>query len=90
VSLMAWITVMVTLGLILALVRVLMGPTIFDRMVGLGVAGTNAVILICLVGHLYDRFDMFVDIALAYAMLNFGGGLVVAKYLDRIRRSEPR
>jgi len=89
-SVTAWITVTVTLGLILSLLRVLKGPTVFDRMLGLGVAGTNAVILICLVGHLYGRFDMFVDIALAYAMLNFGGGLVVARYLDRTRRNEPR
>ena len=26
---------------------------------------------------------MFVDIAIAYAMLNFASALVVAKYLDR-------
>ena len=89
-SAIAWITVAVAVGLILALVRVLKGPTVFDRMVGLGVAGTDTVILICLVGHLYDRFEMFVDIAIAYAMLNFGAGLVVAKYLDRTRRSESR
>jgi multicomponent Na+:H+ antiporter subunit F len=88
VSVIAWITVLVAVGLIVALVRVLKGPTVFDRMVGLGVAGTDTVILICLVGHLYGRFDMFVDIAIAYAMLNFGGGLVVAKYLDRTREDE--
>ena len=45
--------------------------------------GTKTVILICLVGFLYGRIDMFVDIALAYAMLNFIGGILVAKYLDR-------
>jgi multicomponent Na+:H+ antiporter subunit F len=88
VSVIASITVLVAVGLIVALVRVLKGPTVFDRMVGLGVAGTDTVILICLVGHLYGRFDMFVDIAIAYAMLNFGGGLVVAKYLDRTREDE--
>jgi multicomponent Na+:H+ antiporter subunit F len=87
-SVIASITVLVAVGLIVALVRVLKGPTVFDRMVGLGVAGTDTVILICLVGHLYGRFDMFVDIAIAYAMLNFGGGLVVAKYLDRTREDE--
>lgn len=89
-SMIAWITILVSVGLILALIRVLKGPTVFDRMVGVGVAGTDTVILICLVGHLYGRFDMFVDIAIAYAMLNFGGGLVVAKYLDRVRRNESR
>ncbi len=87
-NMIAWITVLVSVGLIVALFRVLKGPTVFDRMVGVGVAGTDTVILICLVGHLYGRFDMFIDIAIAYAMLNFGAGLVVAKYLDRVRRNE--
>jgi multisubunit Na+/H+ antiporter MnhF subunit len=30
--------------------------------------------------------DMFVDIAIAYAMLNFSGSLVVAKYLNASRK----
>lgn len=81
-SFLAWITIAVAVSLVIALLRVLKGPTVYDRMVGVGMAGTNTVILICLVGHLYGRLDMFVDIAIAYAMLNFSGGLVVAKYLD--------
>ena len=88
-SFLGWITIAVAVGLVLSLVRVLKGPTVYDRMVGVSVAGTDTVILICLVGHLYGRLDMFVDIAIAYAMLNFSAGLVVAKYLDRTR-GEPR
>ncbi|HKI83560.1 MAG TPA: monovalent cation/H+ antiporter complex subunit F [Candidatus Krumholzibacteria bacterium] len=38
---------------------------------------------------MYGRIDMFVDIAIAYAMLNFSGGLVMAKYLDTTG-GEPR
>ena len=69
-------------ALLLPFYRVLRGPTVFDRMLGVSVIGTKTVILICLVGFIYDRVDMFVDIALAYAMLNFIGAVVVAKYLD--------
>lgn len=77
------ITIIVALALVLPLYRVLRGPTVYDRMVGVTVAGTKTIILICLVGYLFGRIDMFVDIAIAYAMLNFIGALVVAKYLDR-------
>lgn len=70
-------------ALLLPFYRVVKGPTVFDRMLGVGVIGTKTVILICLVGALFGRMDMFVDIALSYAMLNFIGALVVAKYLDR-------
>ena len=80
---LAVITSLVALALVLPFYRVVKGPTVYDRMVGVGVAGTKTVILICLVGFMYGRIDMFIDIAIAYAMLNFLGGIVVAKYLDR-------
>lgn len=82
-SFLEWITILVALSLVLPFYRVIRGFTVYDRMIGVGVSGTNTVILICLVGHIYGRIDMFIDIAIAYAMLNFSGALVVAKYLDR-------
>jgi multicomponent Na+:H+ antiporter subunit F len=66
--------------------RMACGPTIFDRMVGVGATGTTTVILVCLLGRVAGRMDMFVDIAIAYAMLNFSGSLVVAKYLNASRK----
>ena len=51
-------------------------------MMGVGVIGTKTVILVCLAGLAYGRLDMFIDIAIAYAMLNYIGTVVVAKYLD--------
>ena len=82
-------TYLVAIALILPFYRVLKGPTIYDRMVGVGVVGTKTIVLICLVGFFYGRIEMFIDIALAYAMLNFMGAVVVAKYLDRTR-GEPQ
>jgi len=78
-----WITLIVALALVMPFYRVMRGRTIYDRMLGVSVAGTNTVIMIILVGHIYGRVDMFVDIAIAYAMLNFASALVVAKYLER-------
>ncbi len=88
-SFLQWITILVAISLALPFWRVARGFTIYDRMVGISVVGTNTVILICLVGQIYGRIDMFVDIAIAYAMLNFSGGLVMAKYLDTTG-GEPR
>lgn len=70
--------------------RMARGPTVFDRMVGVGAAGTTTVILVCLLGRVAGRMDMFVDIAIAYAMLNFSGSLVVAKYLNASQERPPR
>jgi len=76
-----WMAAVVT-ALLLPFYRVVNGPTVFDRMVGVGVVGTKTVILLCLVGHAYGRLDMFLDIAIAYAMLNFLGAIIVSKYLE--------
>ena len=76
-------TLILGVALLLPFWRVVKGPTVFDRMLGVGTLGTKTVMLVCLIGYHFGRIDMFVDIAVAYAMLNFIGSLVVAKYLDR-------
>jgi len=78
----AYVVIAVTLALIIVIpaYRVIVGPTLFDRLLGAGAIGTKTVVLICLVGVMFDRLDMFVDIAVAYAILNFIGNLAIAKY----------
>lgn len=64
------------------LYRVLQGPTIFDRVLGLNGISTKAIILLIIIGVYYERVDMFVDISTGYALLNLVGTLAVAKYLE--------
>ena len=68
-----------------ALYRVAVGPTSFDRLVAVNVIGTKTAVMLVVIGTLFDRLDMFVDFALAYALLNFVGSLAVARYLIRTR-----
>lgn len=74
--------------------RVVSGPTIYDRLLGVGAIGTYAVLLLALFGFLYGRVSGFLDLAITYAILNFIGVVAVAKYLDlhtddeRRRRAE--
>ena len=74
-------TALLVFVLVLPLYRVVRGPSVFDRLLGAGVIGTKIVALILLIGELFGRLDMFIDIALAYAILNFIGALMVAKYM---------
>lgn len=64
------------------LYRVVRGPTVFDRVLGLNGISTKAIILLVLIGTLYNRVDMFVDISTGYALLNLVGALAIAKYLE--------
>ncbi|MFQ5828459.1 MAG: monovalent cation/H+ antiporter complex subunit F [Candidatus Methylomirabilia bacterium] len=65
------------------LYRLTTGPTIFDRILGLSGFGTMTTMTLVLVGSVYGRLDMFVDIALGYAVLNFVGVLAAARYFER-------
>ena len=67
----------------IALYRAAAGPTIFDRVIAAGLVGTNGFILLVLIGFIYGRIDMFVDIAIAYALLNFIMAIVFGKYFER-------
>ena len=63
-------------------IRLLLAPTSFDRLLAAGAIGTNAVVLLVLTGFVFERPDMFVDLALSYALLNFIGTVAVTKYLE--------
>lgn len=76
------LTLVFVVAVLLPFYRVVVGPTVFDRLMGVGVIGTKTVVLVCLAGFAYGRLDMFIDIAIAYAMLNYIGTVVIAKYLD--------
>ena len=76
--------VMLGLALLSAayLYRVLRGPTVFDRVLGLNGISTKVILLLLVIGTANERVEMFVDIALGYAVLNIIGGLAVGKYLE--------
>lgn len=80
----------VILGLVmlLPLQRVIRGPTVFDRIIAAGLIGTDGILLLVLLGFMYERVDMFIDIAIAYALLNFISVIAASKYLEH-RRQKP-
>jgi len=65
--------------------RVIRGPTIFDRVVALNGLGTLVPVILILIGLLYARAEMFVDIALALFLLNLFTTLLIAHYVRRSR-----
>ena len=76
--------VMLGLALLSAayLYRVLRGPTVFDRVLGLNGISTKVILLLLVIGTANERVEMFVDIALGFALLNLVGSLAIAKYLE--------
>ena len=72
-----------TMLMALSLYRAAFGPTVVDRLVGVNAIGSKTVVLLIIIGHLFAREDMFVDIALAYAMLNFIAVLAASRYFHK-------
>jgi multicomponent Na+:H+ antiporter subunit F len=68
--------------------RVVKGPTVFDRLLGVGAIGTKTMVIICFIGLLYDRLDMFIDIALVYAILSFVTVVMISKYFETPKAKE--
>jgi multicomponent Na+:H+ antiporter subunit F len=74
----------VLLALVLVYIhRLAVGPTVFDRILGLNGFGTSTTVVLVLVGVVYERLDMFIDVSLAYALLSFVGSLAAARYFER-------
>ena len=67
----------------LPLYRAVFGPSVPDRMLGANAIGSKTTVLLILIGIIYQRVDMFVDIALAYATLNFIAVLAASRYFQK-------
>jgi len=76
----ASLAILVTMGL--ALVRALAGPTTYDRIAAVNMFGTKTVLLIAVLAFLSGRTDLL-DIALAYALINFIGVVAALKLVTQ-------
>lgn len=84
-----YLSVILSIIIFIPLYRVIVGPTLYDRMLGAGAIATKTMVLILVIGFVFGRVDMFIDITLAYAILNFIGTIAIAKYLGtRIPRKK--
>ena len=76
-------SIFLCLVMAMSLYRAVFGPTVLDRLIGVNAIGSKTTVLLILIGLLYDRVDMFVDIALAYATLNFIAVLAASRYFQK-------
>lgn len=81
----AALAILVTMAL--AVARALLGPTVYDRVLAVNLFGTKTVLLLSVVAFIYERTD-FLDLALAYALINFIGVLAVLAFFQN--RAERR
>ena len=73
-------------GIILALLRLFLGPTAPDRVVALDTVNTIVVGLMVAFAAFFQEV-VFVDIAVVYAILSFGATMFIARYMERSKET---
>lgn len=71
----------IIIAAILVLYRAIKGPRVCDRVLSVNVIGTKTVVLIALIGYIYER-PHFLDIAIVYALINFIATIAFLKYRE--------
>lgn len=72
----------VLITMALALLRAVLGPTVFDRILAVNMFGTKAVLIVALFAFISGRPDVL-DIALLYSLLNFVGVVAALRLVER-------
>ena len=74
-------TTAILIVMILAIIRGIIGPTLYDRILAVNMFGTKTVLLISLLGFVMGRPE-FLDIAMVYALINFINVIGVLHFSD--------
>jgi len=74
-------SVFLVICIILAMIRVIKGPTVPDRVVGLDTINTLVVVAMVLCGAAF-RESIYIDVAIVYALLSFITTILIARYLE--------
>lgn len=74
-------TIAILVVMILGIIRGVVGPTLYDRILAVNMFGTKTVLLISVLGFVMGRPD-FLDIAIVYALINFISIIGVLHFSD--------
>lgn len=69
------------LSIIMAIIRIIKGPTAPDRIVGLDTINTIVIVSMVIFGAAFNEI-IYIDVAIVYALLSFISTLFIAKYLE--------
>jgi multicomponent Na+:H+ antiporter subunit F len=75
------VAIAILVTMVLAVIRALAGPSIYDRVLAVNMFGTKTTLLLAVVAFLSGRAD-FLDLALAYALINLVGVLAVLEFFE--------
>lgn len=69
-------------GILLSLLRMIIGPTASDCAVAVDTITTTTVALLVLLAYLFKRY-IYTDVSLVYSLLAFVGLCAIARYMEK-------
>ena len=77
----AGVSCAILVTMVLAIARAIKGPTVYDRLLAVNMFGTKTALLLAVIAFLFGRAD-FLDLALAYALINLVGVLAALEFFQ--------
>ncbi|MBN2585657.1 MAG: hypothetical protein JXR55_00040 [Candidatus Fermentibacteraceae bacterium] len=78
---LAWTIRFLVVSIVVSMVRVVIGPTVADRMIGLNLVAAQTLALLVLISVSMQR-TILLDVALVYDIFGFVGILVMTRYFS--------
>ncbi|MFP4376716.1 MAG: monovalent cation/H+ antiporter complex subunit F [Spirochaetales bacterium] len=77
------ISLVVLAGLALGgLIRILFGPTVWDRLLGMSLISSKIIVAIVIVAVILER-SFLMDIAIIYSLLGFISSVLIARFIEK-------
>ncbi len=78
---LSWVIGFLVVSIVVSMVRVVIGPTVADRMIGLNLVAAQTLALLVLISVSVQR-TVYLDVALVYDIFGFLGILVMTRYFS--------
>lgn len=72
----------IALYIVIVLIRVILGPSIWDRLLGLNAISAKIIIAIVMLSLILDQ-SYLLDVALVYSVLGFIGTVFIARFIEK-------
>ena len=72
------------IGLLIILIRAIVGPTVYDRILATNAIGTKTILFVTLLGYISGRPE-FIDMAIVYALVTFITTIAILKFAEKGR-----
>ena len=79
--------ILLAIMFILVIIRSVIGPTIWDRILGLSMLSAKIITFICLFALVSGK-TMFLDVALIFSLLGFISNVLISRYVRRKSNSD--